>query len=71
VEMFACCLSVMVGNDVSTQHGNGLINSKLREKQASLYDRWPVIQEARDRIQPATQNIVAPDDLPDEVLRPK
>src|SRR5437667_1071419 len=40
------------------------INSNYRDKQASLYASLAGLQEARDRIQPATHNIVAPDDLP-------
>src|SRR5438094_10412363 len=40
------------------------INSNYRDKQGSLYAALAGLQEARDRIQPATHNIVAPTSLP-------
>src|SRR3954466_6520451 len=40
------------------------INSNYRDKQGAFYAAIAGLQEARDRIQPATHNIVAPTDLP-------
>src|SRR5437868_7339965 len=40
------------------------INSNYRDKQVALYGALAGLQEARDRIQPATHNIVAPAALP-------
>src|SRR5437899_6519100 len=40
------------------------INSNYRDKQGALYASLGGLQEARDRIQPATHNIVAPDAVP-------
>jgi len=40
------------------------INSNYRDKQASMYAASAGLQEARDRIQPATHNITAPTGLP-------
>src|SRR5213595_3325155 len=40
------------------------INSNYRDKQGALYASIGGLQEARDRIQPATHNIVAPDAVP-------
>src|SRR5213080_5423542 len=38
------------------------INSNYRDKQTALYAALAGLQESRDRIQPATANIVAPTD---------
>lgn len=40
------------------------INSNYRDKQSAFYAALAGLQEARDRIQPATHNIVAPTALP-------
>src|SRR5437870_12387889 len=40
------------------------INSNFRDKQTAYYAALAGLQEARDRIQPATHNIVAPQLLP-------
>src|SRR5438034_3065450 len=40
------------------------INSNYRDKQTAFYAALAGLQEARDRIQPATHNIVAPTQLP-------
>ena len=40
------------------------INSNYRDKQTALYAALAGLQESRDRIQPATANIVAPTGLP-------
>jgi hypothetical protein len=40
------------------------INSNFRDKQTAYYAALAGLQEARDRIQPATHNIVAPELLP-------
>ena len=40
------------------------INSNYRDKQTAFYAALAGLQEARDRIQPSTHNIVAPDALP-------
>src|SRR6516162_302061 len=40
------------------------INSNYRDKQNALYAAFAGLQEARDRIKPATHNIVAPTNLP-------
>ena len=40
------------------------INSNYRDKQSSIYAASAGLQEARDRIQPATHNIAAPTALP-------
>ncbi len=40
------------------------INANYRDKQLSLYAAMAGLQEARDRIQPATHNITAPTDVP-------
>jgi hypothetical protein len=40
------------------------INSNYRDKQSAFYAALAGLQEARDRIQPATHNIVAPSQLP-------
>src|SRR5215510_11990459 len=40
------------------------INANYRDKQVSIYASLAGLQEARDRIQPATHNIVAPTQLP-------
>jgi hypothetical protein len=40
------------------------INSNYRDKQSAFYAALAGLQEARDRIQPATHNIVAPEQLP-------
>src|SRR5215510_7823130 len=40
------------------------ISSNSRDKQSAVYAAMAGLQEARDRIQPATHNIVAPESLP-------
>src|SRR5262244_113040 len=40
------------------------INYNYRDKQSALYAANAGLQEARDRIQPATHNITAPTDVP-------
>src|SRR5437899_13082186 len=44
------------------------INSNYRDKQTAFYAALAGLQEARDRIQPATHNIVAPTQLPSTSL---
>jgi len=52
-------LGMMVSTDTETR-----ITSNYRDKQTSTFAAMAGLQEARDRIQPATHNIVAPTDLP-------
>src|SRR5262245_42788818 len=40
------------------------INTNFRDKQTAYYAALAGLQEARDRIQPATHNIIAPEALP-------
>src|SRR5207244_1096718 len=44
------------------------INSNYRDKQSAFYAALAGLQEARDRIQPATHNIIAPAQLPSTSL---
>jgi len=65
VAMFALLLLSVIGLGMMySTNMETAINSNYRDKQASLYASLAGLQEARDRIQPATHNIVAPDDLP-------
>src|SRR2546425_5558910 len=65
VAMFALLLLSVIGLGMMySTNMETSINSNYRDKQASLYASLAGLQEARDRIQPATHNIVAPDDLP-------
>src|SRR5439155_4095345 len=45
------------------------INYNYRDKQVAFYAALAGLQEARDRIQPATHNIVAPTALPSTILQ--
>src|SRR5712691_4540093 len=65
VAMFALLLLSVIGLGMMySTNMETAINSNYRDKQSSLYASLAGLQEARDRIQPATHNIVAPDDLP-------
>src|SRR6266850_8485105 len=65
VAMFALLLLSVIGLGMMySTNMETAINSNYRDKQASLYASLAGLQEARDRIQPATHNIVAPDALP-------
>jgi hypothetical protein len=57
-------LSVIVlGMSVAT-NTETTITSNFRDKQNSVFSAMAGLQEARDRIQPSTANIVAPTDIP-------
>src|SRR5437868_15040809 len=45
------------------------INSNYRDKQVAFYAALAGLQEARDRIQPSTHNIVAPTALPSTIAQ--
>src|SRR5438874_10555320 len=45
------------------------INYNYRDKQVAFYAALAGLQEARDRIQPSTHNIVAPTQLPSTTLQ--
>ena len=63
--MFALLLLSVIG--VGMMYSTNMessINSNFRDKQGSLYAALAGLQEARDRIQPATHNIIAPTSLP-------
>src|SRR5438132_12675956 len=65
VVMFALLLlSVISLGMMYSTNMESSINSNYRDKQGSLYAALAGLQEARDRIQPATHNIVAPTSLP-------
>lgn len=65
VVMFALLLLSVIGLGMMySTNMESAINSNYRDKQVALYASLGGLQEARDRIQPATHNIVAPDDLP-------
>ncbi len=57
-------LSVIALGMMFSTNMESAINSNYRDKQTALYAALAGLQEARDRIQPATANIVAPTGLP-------
>ncbi len=65
VVMFALVLLSVVGLGMMySTNMESMINSNFGHKQVSLYAALAGLQEARDRIQPATHNILAPTILP-------
>ncbi len=63
--MFALLLLSVIGMGMMySTNMETSINSNYRDKQAAYYAALAGLQEARDRIQPATHNIVAPTALP-------
>ncbi len=65
VVMFALLLLSVIGLGMMySTNMESAINSNYRDKQGALYASIGGLQEARDRIQPATHNIVAPDAVP-------
>src|SRR5258705_12670208 len=65
VAMFALLLLSVIGMGMMySTNMETAINSNYRDKQAAFYAALAGLQEARDRIQPATHNIVAPTALP-------
>ena len=63
--MFSLLLLTVIGLGMMySTNMESSINSNYRDKQGSLYAALAGLQEARDRIQPATHNIVAPTSLP-------
>jgi hypothetical protein len=66
--MFALLLLSVVGLGMMySTNMESSINYNYRDKQVAIYSALAGLQEARDRIQPATQNIVAPTILPSYV----
>src|SRR5437879_13895092 len=65
VVMFALLLLSVIGLGMMySTNMESAINSNYRDKQTALYAALAGLQESRDRIQPATANIVAPTGLP-------
>src|SRR5207237_8213151 len=65
VVLFSVLLLTVIGLGMMySTNMESSINSNYRDKQGSLYAALAGLQEARDRIQPATHNIVAPTSLP-------
>src|SRR5262249_52806439 len=65
IVMFALLLLSVVGMGMMySTNMESAINANYRDKQVSIYASMAGLQEARDRIQPATHNIVAPTQLP-------
>jgi hypothetical protein len=65
IVMFALLLLSVVGLGMMySTNMESAINYNYRDKQVSIYAALAGLQEARDRIQPATHNIVAPTALP-------
>src|SRR5262245_18112997 len=65
VVMFALLLLSVVGMGMMySTNMESAINANYRDKQISIYSSLAGLQEARDRIQPATHNIVAPTQMP-------
>src|SRR2546426_7459455 len=65
VAMFALLLLSVIGLGMMySTNMESSINSNYRDKQTAFYAALAGLQEARDRIQPATHNIVAPTQLP-------
>src|SRR6266516_4548012 len=71
VVMFALLLLSVIGLGMMySTNMESAINSNYRDKQVALYASLGGLQEARDRIQPATHNIAAPD-APPSLTEPK
>src|SRR5436305_15195867 len=65
IALFALLLLSVVGLGMMySTNMETSINSNYRDKQVAFYAALAGLQEARDRIQPATANIVAPTTLP-------
>src|SRR6266513_2779018 len=65
IALFALLLLSVVGLGMMySTNMETSINSNYRDKQVAFYGALAGLQEARDRIQPATHNIVAPTSLP-------
>ncbi len=65
IVLFALLLLTVIGLGMMySTNMETSINSNYRDKQGAFYAAIAGLQEARDRIQPATHNIVAPTDLP-------
>src|SRR5947208_10042527 len=63
--MFSLLLLTVIGLGMMySTNMESSINSNYRDKQTAFYAALGGLQEARDRIQPATHNIVAPTQLP-------
>src|SRR5881409_42830 len=71
VVMFALLLLSVIGLGMMySTNMESAINANYRDKQVALYAALGGLQEARDRIQPATHNIAAPD-IPPSLTEPK
>jgi hypothetical protein len=65
IVMFSVLLLSVIGLGMMySTNMESAINSNYRDKQSAFYAALAGLQEARDRIQPATHNIVAPGQLP-------
>src|SRR5678815_1361217 len=65
IVMFSVLLLSVIGLGMMySTNMESAINSNYRDKQTAFYAALAGLQEARDRIQPATHNIVAPTQLP-------
>src|SRR5436309_3676967 len=69
--MFSLLLLSVIGLGMMySTNMESAINANYRDKQVALYASLGGLQEARDRIQPATHNIAAPD-APPSLTEPK
>src|SRR6058998_608492 len=69
IALFALLLLSVVGLGMMySTNMETSINSNYRDKQSAFYAALAGLQEARDRIQPATHNIIAPTQLPSTSL---
>src|SRR6266446_1207304 len=65
ITLFALLLLTVIGMGMLVSAGTeGTIHSNYRDKQTALLAAMAGLQEARDRIQPATLNITPPTALP-------
>src|SRR5216117_1545880 len=70
IALFALLLLTVIGLGMMySTNMETSINYNYRDKQVAFYAALAGLQEARDRIQPATHNIVAPTQLPSTTLQ--